>query len=71
MIQSKFHFISALTSSGWQKNVVVSVHKSGMIESVEAGEKGGTLITGIAIQCAFACAPKIDGGACRAGWSRG
>ena len=49
MIQRKFHFTSALTSSGWQKDVVVSVDETGMIESVEAGAKGGTLIKGIAI----------------------
>jgi formimidoylglutamate deiminase len=49
MIQRKFHFTSALTSSGWQKDVGVSVDQHGMIENVEAGMKGGTLITGIAI----------------------
>ncbi len=49
MTQGKFRFTSAITSSGWQKNVVVSVDKSGMIENIEAGAKGGTLIKGIAI----------------------
>ncbi len=49
MIQGKFRFTSALTSSGWQKNVAVAVDKSGMIESVTAGAKDGTLISGIAI----------------------
>jgi formimidoylglutamate deiminase len=49
MIQGKFRFTSALTSSGWQKDVIVSVDKSGMIESVTAGAKDGTLISGIAI----------------------
>lgn len=49
MIQRKFHFTSALTSSGWQKDVGVSVDQHGMIENVEAGMKDGTLIKGIAI----------------------
>ena len=49
MIQRKFHFTSALTSSGWQKDVGVSVDQQGMIENVEAGAKDGTLIKGIAI----------------------
>ena len=49
MIQRKFHFTSALTSSGWQKDVGVSVDQHGMIENVEAGAKDGTLIKGIAI----------------------
>lgn len=49
MIQGKFRFTSALTSSGWQKDVAVAVDKSGMIESVAAGAKDGTLISGIAI----------------------
>jgi formimidoylglutamate deiminase len=49
MIQRKFHFTSALTSSGWQKDVSVSVDQHGMIENVEAGVKGGALINGIAI----------------------
>ena len=49
MTQRKFHFTSALTSSGWQKDVSVAVDQNGMIENVEAGVKGGTLITGIAI----------------------
>jgi hypothetical protein len=31
MIQRKFRFTSALISSGWQKNVVVSVDEAGMI----------------------------------------
>lgn len=49
MTQGKFRFISALTSSGWQKNVTVSVGKNGMIENIEAKAKGGALVTGIAI----------------------
>jgi formimidoylglutamate deiminase len=49
MAQRKFRFTSALTSSGWQKDVGVSVDQNGMIENVEAGVKGGTLITGIAV----------------------
>jgi formimidoylglutamate deiminase len=49
MIQRKFHFTSALTSSGWQKDVGVSVDQHGLIENVEAGMKGGTLIRGIAV----------------------
>jgi formimidoylglutamate deiminase len=49
MTQGKFRFTSALTSSGWQKDVSVSVDQNGMIESVAAGAKDGTLITGIAI----------------------
>jgi formimidoylglutamate deiminase len=47
--QRKFRFSSALTASGWQKNVGVFVDKNGMIEKVEAGAKDGTLIVGIAI----------------------
>ena len=49
MTQGKFRFTSALTSSGWQKDVRVSVGQNGMIENVEAGVKGGELIAGIAI----------------------
>jgi formimidoylglutamate deiminase len=49
MIRRKFHFISALTSSGWQKDVGISVDQHGMIENVETGVKGGTPIKGIAI----------------------
>ena len=49
MTQGKFRFTSALTSSGWQNDVSISVDKGGMIESVVAGAKDGTLIAGIAI----------------------
>ena len=49
MTQRKFHFTLALTSSGWQKDVGVSFDQHGTIENVEAGVKGGTLITGIAV----------------------
>ena len=49
MTQGKFRFTSALTSSGWQKDVSVSVDESGMIESVAAGTKVGTRIAGIGI----------------------
>lgn len=49
MTQGKFRFTSALTSSGWQKDVGVAVDQNGIIESVTVGAKGGTLITGIAI----------------------
>ena len=49
MTQSKFRFTSALTSAGWQRDVVVTVDESGMIEGVEAGAKGGVLVNGIAI----------------------
>ena len=49
MTQGKFRFTSALTSSGWQNDVGISVDKSGVIESVVAGAKDGSLISGIAI----------------------
>jgi formimidoylglutamate deiminase len=49
MTQGKFRFTSALTSSGWQKDVSVSVDQNGMIESVASDEKDGALISGIAI----------------------
>jgi formimidoylglutamate deiminase len=49
MIQGKFRFTSALTSSGWQEDVSVSVDQNGMIESVAMGAKDGTLISGIAV----------------------
>jgi formimidoylglutamate deiminase len=49
MTQCKFHFTSALTSAGWQKDVSVAVDQNGMIESVVAGAKEGTLISGIAV----------------------
>ena len=49
MTQRKIRFASALTSSGWEKDVVVSVDETGMIESIEANANGGTLIRGIAI----------------------
>jgi formimidoylglutamate deiminase len=49
MTQGKFRFTSALTSSGWQKDVSVSVEQNGMIENIEAGAKDGTLILGFAI----------------------
>ena len=49
MTQGKFRFTSALTSSGWQNDVAVSVDKSGTIESVAAGAKDGALISGVAI----------------------
>ena len=49
MTQGKFRFTSALTSSGWQKNVAVAVDQNGMIESVAADAKDGALIPGIAI----------------------
>ena len=49
MTQSKFRFASALTSAGWQHDVAVTVDESGMIESVEAGAKGGGLVNGIAV----------------------
>jgi formimidoylglutamate deiminase len=51
MTQSKFHFTSALTSAGWQRDVMVSVDETGMIAGVEAnaGAKGGRVISGIAI----------------------
>lgn len=49
MTQRKFRFTSALISSGWQNDVVISVDQAGLIESVEAGAKGGTLIKGVAI----------------------
>ncbi|HUQ37947.1 MAG TPA: formimidoylglutamate deiminase [Aestuariivirga sp.] len=45
----KFRFTSALTSSGWQKDVSVSVDQNGMIENIETGAKDGTPIKGIAI----------------------
>jgi formimidoylglutamate deiminase len=49
MTQGKFRFTSALTSSGWQKDVSVSVDKSGVIDSIAAGSNDGSLISGIAI----------------------
>lgn len=49
MTQRKFRFTSALTSSGWQKDVIVSVDKGGIIEGVATGRNDGTLIKGIAI----------------------
>ncbi len=49
MTQRKFRFSSALTTSGWQQNVGVSVDENGMIERVETGAKDGTLISGVAI----------------------
>lgn len=51
MIQSKFHFTSALTSAGWQRDVLVSVDETGMIAGVEAKAeaKGSQAIPGIAI----------------------
>jgi formimidoylglutamate deiminase len=49
MTQGKFRFTSALTSSGWQKDVSISVNQNGMIESVAAGAKVGALISGVAI----------------------
>ena len=49
MTKRKFRFTSALTASGWQKDVVISVDEAGIIESVEAEAKDGTLIRGIAI----------------------
>jgi formimidoylglutamate deiminase len=49
MSQRKFHFTSALTSSGWKKDVDVGVGENGTIESVEAGSQEGESIKGIAI----------------------
>jgi formimidoylglutamate deiminase len=49
MTQRKFHFTSALTSSGWQKDVGISVDRHGMIENVETDVKSGMLIAGIAV----------------------
>ncbi len=49
MTQRKFRFSSALTASGWQKNVGVSIDENGLIEKVVAGAKEGTLISGVAI----------------------
>lgn len=49
MAQSKFRFTSALTSAGWQQNVVVAVDDRGMISSIGTGGRGGELIDGIAI----------------------
>ena len=49
MSQRKFHFASALTSSGWKTDVDIGVGDDGMIESVEAGAKEGESIKGIAV----------------------
>ena len=49
MAQSKFRFTSALTSAGWQKNVIVLVDEFGMICDVKANGEGGTHFSGIAI----------------------
>jgi hypothetical protein len=42
MIQRKFHFTSALTSSGLAEGRERFVDQHGMIENVEAGMKDGT-----------------------------
>ena len=49
MTQRKFHFTSALTASGWQSNVGISVDAAGVIESIESGVRGEPRIKGIAI----------------------
>jgi formimidoylglutamate deiminase len=49
MKSQKLHFSSALTASGWAEDVLVSIASDGMIESVEAGAKGGTAIRGVAV----------------------
>ena len=49
MTQGKFRFTSALTSSGWQKDLGIAVDQNGMIENIVTGAKDGTLIKGIAI----------------------
>ncbi len=49
MAQGKFRFTSALTASGWQENVAVSVDAAGIIENIKADAGDGTLISGIAI----------------------
>ncbi len=49
MIQSKFRFTSALTSAGWQQDVVVVVDAGGFIESIDTGGNDGLLVSGIAI----------------------
>jgi formimidoylglutamate deiminase len=49
MTQRKFRFSSALTSTGWQKNVGVIVDENGVIEKVVKDTKDGTLIRGVAI----------------------
>ena len=49
MTQGKFRFTSALTSSGWQKDVGIAVDQNGMIENIVTGAKDGTLIKGIAV----------------------
>jgi formimidoylglutamate deiminase len=49
MSQRKFHFASALTSSGWETDVDVGVDQDGLIQSIEAGAQEGESIKGIAI----------------------
>jgi formimidoylglutamate deiminase len=49
MMQGKFRFKSALTSSGWQQDVVVAADAGGFIESIDVGRKDGTPVRGIAI----------------------
>ncbi len=49
MSQRKFHFASALTSSGWETDVDIGIGENGVIESVEARATQGEYIKGIAI----------------------
>jgi formimidoylglutamate deiminase len=49
MPQRKFHFTSALMSSGWETDVDIGVGDDGMIESIEAGAREDESIKGIAI----------------------
>jgi formimidoylglutamate deiminase len=49
MSQRKFHFASALTSSGWEAEVDIGVGENGCIESIESGVTEGEAIKGIAI----------------------
>lgn len=49
MQSRKFHFDSALTAKGWQRDVTVTVDGGGMISGVETGLKEGEHLSGIAV----------------------
>ena len=49
MQSTKFHFSSALTPQGWQRDVTVSVDATSTIISVAAGSRDGNHINGIAV----------------------
>ncbi|PZF75554.1 formimidoylglutamate deiminase [Aestuariivirga litoralis] len=49
MESRKFHFASALTPQGWQRDVTVTVDSGGMISGVAAGRAEGERLSGIAV----------------------